>query len=49
MHSRNVTGMKTAIASHGLQISCLTIDDLLKIFKELDREKILKALLNNHK
>ena len=49
MHDRNVIGMKTAIASHGLQISCLTIDDLLQIFKELDREKILKALLNNHK
>lgn len=48
MHSRVVTGMQAAIAQHGLKISCLTIDDLLNIFKELDREKILDALFNTH-
>ena len=46
MHSRNMTGMKKMIAHHGLKISCLTIDDLLEIFQELDRAKIYQKLIS---
>lgn len=44
-HSRNVIGMKNALAHHGLEISCLKIIDLLEIFQTLDRKKIYQLLL----
>lgn len=44
-HSRNVIGMKNALAHHGLEISCLKIIDLLEIFQILDRKEIYQLLL----
>lgn len=44
MHSRNVNAIKNVHKE--LEISCLTIDDILEIFQASDRKKIYQKLLN---
>lgn len=47
MHERNIMTMKSTLKSYGLDIICLTIDDLLDIFETKNRKIIFETLMDN--